>query len=758
MKLDKETVVKHQFWFLLGGYLLVWFIAVLWLKFAAGGEIKKAEKAYKDNKDRLAKAQQRPINPNTFIPPWVKFAQVFDGHKRVIWGEAWELQKDMFDWPWRDKDMSTPQAEITQDDREDYKRKLYPDEIKAVKDWMPRVLGPVQLEGGFDDIFKPKKWDETPTREECWLAQEDYWVKRELLYVIGGAVAWQAHMEPVPIDEKKEPMPEGVRYRFRFRNENWELTLHLKPNADKLLVIAGDSTIKNIQPSQHPQSLTSAKGSGIVFNVTQDRTSAAFEVRGEPVPWNKEQRLDKADYRPLNGIDWTKAKEHPLNVSQAFDWATCPVRRIDAIELAKQSSRTHTMGLFANDALAKLDAPAESPEDANKQTAGGGAGGAGGTGMAGGAGGPGMGMAGTGMSGGPGGMSGGPLTPGGLPGMSGFGRGGGQPTNVTPNNQIDRDRYLQPPKEKDQDEKPSRHLPLALQLIVDQSHMHDVLVALANSRLRIQITQVDFQRFHGVIKPPEGEKDGNTLRTGPVWMPPGMGGMYGGAGGMRRPGGGGPMMPKMPGGMSGMPGGMSGMPGGMSGMPGGPMMPKGGMSGMPGGPMMPPGGGMSGMPMMYRPGAGGPMPPGIVSPTGGPMGPMGPMGGTDPKKAGATQEEENLLEVTIYGVATLYRKPDPPKTQEPLGQPGATPPVTPAGTTPAATTPAGTTPADEKKDDAKKGDAKKEEKKDDAKKDDAKKDDAKKDDAKKDDKKDEKPDGKKDEKAPDKTGPPEKKS
>jgi len=38
MKLDKETFAKHQFWFLLGTYLFVWFIAILWLKVAAGGE------------------------------------------------------------------------------------------------------------------------------------------------------------------------------------------------------------------------------------------------------------------------------------------------------------------------------------------------------------------------------------------------------------------------------------------------------------------------------------------------------------------------------------------------------------------------------------------------------------------------------------------------------------------------------------------------------------------------------------------------
>ena len=37
MKLDKESLAKYQFWYLLGTYLVVWLVAVVWLKFAAGG-------------------------------------------------------------------------------------------------------------------------------------------------------------------------------------------------------------------------------------------------------------------------------------------------------------------------------------------------------------------------------------------------------------------------------------------------------------------------------------------------------------------------------------------------------------------------------------------------------------------------------------------------------------------------------------------------------------------------------------------------
>ena len=68
------------------------------------------------------------------------------------------------------------------------------------------------------------------------------------------------------------------------------------------------------------------------------------------------------------------------------------------------------------------------------------------------------------------------------------GQGGAQtPANKTPNLFLDRERYL---FVTDQ----SRHLPLAMTLAVDQSHLNEILVALANSKLRFQTTQVEFRR------------------------------------------------------------------------------------------------------------------------------------------------------------------------------------------------------------------------------------------------------------------------
>src|SRR5690242_10564368 len=99
MKLDKETVIKHQFWFLLGGYMLIWLIAVLVLKFTAPGRIDEAKSKYKAAATAVDNEKRTAVNKATFLPPWEKEADAFDKHKGVIWKQAWDYQWRMYDWP-----------------------------------------------------------------------------------------------------------------------------------------------------------------------------------------------------------------------------------------------------------------------------------------------------------------------------------------------------------------------------------------------------------------------------------------------------------------------------------------------------------------------------------------------------------------------------------------------------------------------------------------------------------------------------------
>lgn len=668
MKLDQETLVKHQFWFLLGGAVLLWMVGAIWLKLAASEPIEKAKSDYEKAENELT-TWRNPVNPATFNPPWEKYGGVFDGHKQVIWKDAWQFQLGMYDWPFSNKDMSRPQTELSQDERELYKRELYPNEVKQLRELMepdsksgsPGMLSPVELAGGFDNVFKPQEWKLTPTREECWLAQEDYWVKRELLYDVARTIALRAYMQPTAIDRNAndDNLPEGYLMSLRYRNDTWEVTLHIKPSkgSNRQFVVAGDSTIKNIHPSRLPQSLTSAKGGGLEFNVYHaDGKGARIEVRGEPVPYGVAQPFGKEDSRVLENIDWQRAKTDPekfaVFMSQAFDWYTCPIRRVEAIALGQQSCRTYTTVLKANDTLAQLDPPAKdlaAEGDANKQSSSGSGSGSSGGASSGSMTGGSMGM----------GKGSGSMMPGGIPGMRGGAR---QATNVTPNNGIDRDRYLQAPKKASEEEKPSRHLPLAVQLIVEQSHIHQVVSAFSNSRLRIQITQVEFHHAKGIKPEIDPEKGGDASRTAPVFsagmgggaMPPGMMGSAGmGRGGGKAP----PMMG------SAMP------PGTIGSRP-----PAGAGGAMGGGSKTPPMMGSMMMPGRFGSGASGP---GMAKPTLPAAGAGGVTAATS-KKPSAKPDDDSLVELTVYGIATLYRLPS--SLEKPAPQNGAAPstPPTPA--------------------------------------------------------------------------------
>jgi hypothetical protein len=242
-------------------------------------------------------------------------------------------------------------------------------------------------------------------------------------------------------------------------------------------------------------------------------------------------------------------------------------------------------------------------------------------------------------------------------------------TNVTPNNGIDRDRYLQEPQKEGETEKPSRHLPLALQLIVEQAHINDALAAVANSRLRIQITQVEWHHATGIKPENEPGSEGDLNRTAPIVMagmgggaaPPGMMGsaaMRGGAGGGKLP----PMM-----GGGAMPPGMMGsaMMGGGARPPGG----AGGAGGAGGGKLPPMMGSMMGSGMMMPGkigGAGGGS--NLVKSTGPIPGAASSSTGSNGKKTAPKPDDDNLVELTVYGVATLYRLP---KSTEKENQNGA---------------------------------------------------------------------------------------
>ena len=93
-----------------------------------------------------------------------------------------------------------------------------------------KPLGAVAFKGGFDAIMQPIDWEKSqrpPDIEECWLAQEDFWVKRELLYTVRDALSLAAAMDPVDAAAEKIDPPAGTPGGPRqvFRNDSWEVQL-----------------------------------------------------------------------------------------------------------------------------------------------------------------------------------------------------------------------------------------------------------------------------------------------------------------------------------------------------------------------------------------------------------------------------------------------------------------------------------------------------------------------------------------------------
>ena len=185
-----------------------------------------------------------------------------------------------------------------------------------------------------------------------------------------------------------------------------------------------------------------------------------------------------------------------------------------------------------------------------------------------------------------------------------------------------------------------RRMPVALVLVVDQMYLQDTLVAFANSSLRFQVTQYHWKRFRGTLASaadPSGlaTPDGSDGVTGPPGTP-------------------------TAGGFGGPP---SGMPSGF-----GPRPPRG-SSGPPSGS-----------------GFGPPSGSGFGSDSGGGFG----LGGYGPGSAAGqgvseAQATSGLVELSIYGIITLYEKYDA-KVADGSAPPAAppTPAAAAAPATPAA--------------------------------------------------------------------------
>ena len=614
IKIDMKQINKFRFWIGLGVLALFLLILTYFQMTSLAGE--KEKKNYFD-KMKAVKGLNDFKNEK-FLPAWNEREEKLKKQRDDIWAKAWEPQRGIQTWfekpfwekqidtktgnlVWRQVENVNVPAKLGRDASGDWAWK-YPTEpidgtsldifkdtlyITQFHNFEKELLDarfPVEFSGGFDVLMAPVTWKRgaTPSNEEVWLAQEEFWVKRELIRDLQKALQSLSEMISDPIG-KDEQTPAEVKARKRFYNNLWELDLMFETQ-DRDRFVSPRSKITNVHVDHRIQTLDNpVSGSKTEFLLKQGTTVFPIRVQGEPLGYAQSREFTKERITLPTTFDPSK----DFTVEQLFSQKNSPIKMIQDLKINFSSHR-----------LASKSAVARSPNVLKMEKAGDAAG----AGAPGGEGAP---------PGGPGGpmMGGSPDGPGGRPGFGrgmGMGMMGGAGTAKNPTliNNIERDRYLHATDQ-------CRHLPFAMNLVLDQSVMHEVIATLVNSRLRVQVTQFHYQHSNSF-------KPGNFLAgsaSGTAQGGPGEGG---------------------PGGPGMRPGFGPGGPGSFG--PGGPGSPDGGM--------MRPGGFAPGGPGGFRP------------PGGGPGVPGGSMA------VDSSSSEVNLVEFSIYGVASLFERPGAPPVAE----------------------------------------------------------------------------------------------
>ncbi|MBX9584939.1 MAG: hypothetical protein K2X87_31935 [Gemmataceae bacterium] len=656
---NKEVLKKHHFWILTGLVPLLVLIAVILITSGVGGAIdRKRDEVDKTTKDLGSKKDPKS---NPLLAKMDEQKGTLEGKRGDLWKDNWERQvgidpetgkqdpaRNLLRWPNSPKlaafnytadylkdpnqlrfgekiarAVADAKGEVKREDpnltgvyNEFKRREVYLAEYSNANPrqmlagtGMADTVAPTRFLRGWDQTLRyvtvPEAgtttgWGEVdPKSDQLWLALEDIWVQRAVLEAVRQVNKDIGRFDRVPRpDANGKDLPDDPLHR-RFKSRLWEVDLDVtQREADRRWVVTG--RLRNLSDRlQLLGSQVSGKPSPLrlVLQLSPNAQPWDFEVEGTFVPGGAAYPVPPTDRHVLPpGVVPTEI----MKVEQPFDGATVPVRRIDRLYLGYRDSR-HAAVPLKGPADIEADKDRVIFPDYKKDAAAAAEGGA-------------TGGSGTGMEQMMGGMMGQMMKPGGPAGAGGAGgrsaavrEGGGTVGGVIDGN---KNRYVELTPQV-------RRLPVAICLITDQAYIQDVLLAYANSPLRFQITQVHWQRFRGSLGGTGGTSAG------------GFGGLFGGAMGGTPPAAGGGDDDAVGGGGGGKVGGSA--------------------SGMMGSGFELGGGGLAGK-MGMGPSAGGPS-------AGGPAGGGVSFGGLSVSEA---QLSSGLVELTIYGIVSIYDKYVPP--------------------------------------------------------------------------------------------------
>jgi hypothetical protein len=457
MKLDKETFIKYHFWYMLGLLVPLIFLVLIMLWTSTAGAVSDLQKKIDDKKNALQGVLKSEAKNQKWVDVLDKKLKLVTEQETKNWKEAWEPQSTMMTWP---PALAEPEKnayfldDIDKKLRADYTKEdqyasQIPPIVELVQPVNSRGEGVVQCaSGNWDSFLHTADWgtNPQPASEEIWLAQEDLWVQRELLRVIresNDSVATFKKLDnPPKIDKAKNEIDHQI-----FVNPTWRIEMVLSGEIPKFHL---RSHVTNISTQRQVLGITFALG----FRGTKATDTLVLD--GEPMAPNESIDRDQIlggqlELSPAEGLE---------SVKQNFDWRTAAIKRVEKIGMGIHSQRTHSRGLKPPATTAKGDAKTGSGA---KSSGGGGQ--------------P-------------------PARSRGGERDTGGGTHSGDKSTTSSGLRLERYVEITPYV---------RRMPIALVLIVDQTNIQDVLTAMANSNLRVQITQWHWTRFHGSVKPPTPE-------------------------------------------------------------------------------------------------------------------------------------------------------------------------------------------------------------------------------------------------------------
>ncbi len=329
--MDKEKLIKHHFWILLGLALLLLPVALGAVWMGVADATAKQAQTVKSKQDSLN--LQKPMGEN-FVQELEKQRQLLDDSKGTVWKVNAGPQASLIKWP---RALTTLDRlyfgdQLTDDDRTAFKRKdVYENEF----DDLAELVKPTVLAGGnWQSVLRFVKFGaKFPSNEDCWLALEDLCIQREMLMCVREVNLLLARFWDETAKSEKElkehfqsASDEAV---FRFVSPYWQLDLALAPTTQGK---GNEYSVRGRLTNKSHRRLNVARIDFMV-SMTEGR-AMPLSVDGPFLGYD--QFIDFKDKRLPGGA----VKPNILSIEQKLDARFVPVKRIEQIKLGYHSHRT----------------------------------------------------------------------------------------------------------------------------------------------------------------------------------------------------------------------------------------------------------------------------------------------------------------------------------------------------------------------------------------------------------------------------------